>query len=88
MQGGEWFLLVYEPTPAPSNCQQRQETPSPCIPSEPKPSMSSVVLVCTDQLPVMAGVQNNIAPLHRTTRANAGTHSNRHDLPQAEGVEQ
>ncbi|XP_025754348.1 uncharacterized protein LOC106096873 isoform X2 [Oreochromis niloticus] len=85
MQDGEWFLLVSEPTPAPSSCQQRPETPSPRRSDELEPSTSSAGSACPDQLPVMAGVHNDIAPLRRTNRGNAGTHPNPHHLPQAAG---
>ncbi|CAI5686070.1 unnamed protein product [Oreochromis niloticus] len=85
MQDGEWVLLVSEPTPAPSSCQQRPETPSPRRPDELEPSTSSAGSACPDQLPVMAGVHNDIAPLRRTNRGNAGTHPNPHHLPQAAG---
>lgn len=42
MQGGEWFLLVSEPTPAPNSCQLRPENPSPCRPDELEPSTMAV----------------------------------------------
>lgn len=44
-----------------------------------------MVSVCTNPLPGIADVQNGVAPLRRTTWANAGTHSNPHNLRQVAG---
>lgn len=83
---GEWLVLVPEPTPAPVDRQPIQQAQAPLQLTKQEVMVPpSVSQNQASQFPGAVAFPGNKVSLRRTTRTNAGRHTNLHRLPQAAG---